>query len=136
MIISAFSSKWFLGFVVIGSLLGGVLGYVGSEIRQRKLDAGERVEVVHHYFPDVGYINGVEDTLFKNEYISFEMDTVYPKTLNFEGAVIRVDGRHYAIDFTADSSLVLIARQNDFARLADPSYMELWVWRKHVVFHE
>lgn len=129
----AFKNKWFIGFIVIGSIVGGIIGIIGSEMHARKIATAQRIQLVDYYNPDRLYISGIEDTLLKKEYLLFENDTVYPKALNFKSSAIKTTQKLYALDFTKDSSLVLVARENDNPTMADPRYTELWVWRNHVI---
>ena len=134
MIVKAFKNKWFIAFIVIGSIIGAIIGFIGSEMHARKIAAAQRIQIVDYYNPDRLYINGIEDTLLKKEYLSFENDTVYPKAINFKSSAIKTTQKLYALDITKDSSLVLVARENDNPTMADPRYTELWVWRNHVIF--
>lgn len=61
------------------------------------------------------------------------MDTVEPRPVRFKGTLMKTDQTIYALDYSSDSSLVLVARENDSPTSVDPSYIELWVWSKHVI---
>ena len=127
-----YKNKWFWIVLIILSTTGAIIGFVLSWKHNKKLEQAERIELRDYYNPGNIYIHGIEDTTLVDQYIKFEMDNVYPKPLTFKSTAIRTDERLYALDYTQDSSLVLVARENDNPTMQDPSYMELWVWRKHV----
>lgn len=132
MITEAFTNKWFIGFIVIGSIIGAIIGFIGGEMHERKIEAAEEIELEDFHKPDLLYITGIEDTLLVEEYISFEKDTIYPKAIEFDFKTIKTDKKIYALDWTNDSLLVLVGRQNSNPTTVDPRWTELWIWEKHV----
>ena len=132
MIVEAFKNKWFIGFIVIASLVGGIIGLIGSEIHERKIENAELVQLIHYYNPEWNYIPGIMDTNYKEEYMEFILDTSLSSIVNFPIRSIPTTGHLYLLDLTQDSTLALIGRENDNPTMADPRYQELWVWVKHV----
>lgn len=118
------------------SIVGAVIGFIASRKRYEKLDRAERIQLRDYHNPSALYILGIEDTAFAEQYIRFEKDTASSKRLTFKSATIRNDKKLYALQYARDSSLVLVARENDEPTQVSPSYMELWVWRKHVISKE
>ena len=132
MIIKAFKNKWFIGFIIIGSILGGIIGFVGSELHERKIDNAKTVELVHYFHPEWTHIHGIMDTIYKEEYMKFTLDTSLSTIVSYPSRGIPTSGRLYLLDVTQDSALGLIGRENDHPTITDPRYQELWVWMKHV----
>lgn len=127
-----FRNKWFWIIWLIAALTGALIGFIGSEIRGRKIENAEVVKLEDHYKPDRLYITGIEDTALKERYLNFEKDTVYPKSLNFEIKTIKTDKEIYALEWSKDSSLVLVLRYNSEPTTSNPRWTETWVWEKHV----
>jgi len=132
MILETFKNKWFIGFIVIGSIIGGIVGFIGSEMHDRKIEKAKKVELVHYFRPEWTHIHGIMDTSHREEYIKFTLDTSLSSTVNYPSRSIPTSGRLYLIEVTQDSVLGLIGRENDHPTTADPRYQELWVWMKHV----
>ncbi len=127
-----YRNKWFWIVWIIFSITGGAIGFIWSRNHANKINKAERIELQDYFRSDEIFIHGIEDTTFADDYIKFEMDTAFPKPLTFKSSAIRTDKKLYALNYTQDSSLVLVARENDTPTMEDPSYSELWVWRKHV----
>ncbi|WP_417593016.1 hypothetical protein [Owenweeksia hongkongensis] len=127
-----FKKKWFWIVWLALALTGGVVGYFGSEYQSERIENAELVELQDYYNPDRPRIHGIKDTTLVDEYIKFEKDTNYPKALKFSSETIPINQKLYALDWTSDSLLVLIGRQNSNPTVADPRWTELWVWKNHV----
>ncbi|NVK03202.1 MAG: hypothetical protein HWD92_00205 [Flavobacteriia bacterium] len=132
MIVKAFKNNWFIGVIIIGSILGGIIGFLGSELHERKRDNEKAVELVHYFHPEWTHIHGITDTIYQDEYMKFTLDTSLSTIVSYPSRGIPTSGRLYLLDVTQDSVLGLIARENDHPTMADPRYQELWVWMKHV----
>ncbi len=132
MMTEAIRSKWFIGFIVIVAIIGGIIGFIGGEMHEKKIKNAEEIELKDFNKPDRLYITGIEDTMLGEEYINFEKDTTYPKAIEFDFGTIKTDKKIYALDWTRDSLLVLVGRQNSSPTTVDPRWTELWVWGKHI----
>ncbi len=127
-----FKNKWFWIIVFALSIMGAIFGYIDGESQDKRIESAVIVKLQDYYNPDRPIVNGIKDTNLVEQYIKFEKDTIYPKALNFDSPTIPTDQTLYALEWTSDSVLVLIGRQNLNPTLADPRWMELWVWEKHV----
>ena len=127
-----FKKKWFWIIWLALALTGGVIGYLGSEYQSERIENAELIELQDFFNPDRPRIHGINDTTLVDQYIRFEQDTNYPKALNFRSGTIPTNQKLYALDWTNDSLLVLVGRQNSNPTTADPRWTELWVWEKHV----
>jgi hypothetical protein len=72
------------------------------------------------------------DTIYKEKYMKFTLDTSLSTIVNYPCRSIPASGRLYLLDVTQDRALGLIGRENDHPTIADPRYQELWVWMKHI----
>ena len=127
-----FKKKWFWIIWLALALTGGIIGYLGSEYQSERIENAELIELQDFYDPDRPRIHGINDTTLVDQYIRFEKDTNYPKALNFSSGTIPTNQKLYALDWTSDSLLVLVGRQNSNPTTADPRWTELWVWEKHI----
>ena len=132
MSLKTFKNKWFVGFIVVGSIIGAMIGFVGSELHSKKMENAKEVELVRYFRPEWTHIHGITDTSYREEYIKFTLDTSLSSIVNYPSRSIPTSGRLYLLDATQDSTLGLIGRENDQPTTADPRYQELWVWMKHV----
>ena len=112
--------------------MGGIIGFIMSRNHEAKLDRAERIELENFHNPENLFIPGIKDTSLKNEYLAFERDTTYPKKVTFKIGGIKTNETLYALDWTNDSSLVLVARENSKQTMGDGAYHELWVWSRYV----
>lgn len=127
-----FKNKWLWIIVFALTITGAIFGYIDGESQDKRIENAVIVKLQDYYNPDRPIVNGIKDTNLVEQYIKFEKDTIYPKALNFDSPTIPTDQTLYALEWTSDSVLVLIGRQNLNPTLADPRWMELWVWEKHL----
>ena len=128
-----FKHNWFIGFIIIGSIIGAFIGLVGSKSHERRIKKAEVVELKHYFHPEWSHIHGIMDTSYKEAYMKVTLDTSLTSSINYPSRAIPTTGRFYLLGFTQDSTLALVGRENDNPTIADPRYQELWLWKNHVI---
>lgn len=115
------------------ALVSAAIGFTASRLRKARLEKAEHVFLRHYQQPEQNHVVGIEDTTLAAQYIQFEKDTATIKPIKFKFVTMRTDGVFYALQYTRDSTLVLVARKNDKPTGVNPAYQELWIWNKHVL---
>jgi hypothetical protein len=126
-----FKKKWFWIAWLIISIIGGLIGYVGSNQTEQNYNNAQSATVLDFRNSKYPSIIGISNLKYKNEYVKIFTDS-NNKTTNVPFQVIDNGTFVKILDYSNDSLLIHVALKNSKTTSSSPPYQELWVWKEFV----
>ena len=132
MFFSLFKNKWFWIVWLILSSIGGIIGYVLSEKKERQLENAENAICVE--FRDLNHpaIWGIQKLKYKDQYLKVMLDSNI-KTHNIPSTRgVENNQQVKILGYSEDSTLANIAIIREKGTMVKPRYEELWLWTEFI----
>jgi hypothetical protein len=126
-----FKKKWFWIVWLIVSIIGGLIGYVGSNQREQNYNNGKYAKVLDFRQSKYPSIIGIKNLNDKEVYIRIFMDSTI-KTLDVPSSIIENGKMVKILSYTDDSLLIQVAVKNRNTTSTKPPYQEIWLWKEFV----